>query len=63
MRRDPESQHKQWYEWFEREQVVKNLEIIQNLIVVCLCIALFCVMVIRLGNLFLSLLVPLKFQW
>jgi uncharacterized membrane protein (DUF373 family) len=62
MRRDPESQHKQWYEWFEREQVVKNLEIIQNLIVVCLCIALFCVMVIRLGNLFLSLLVPLKFQ-
>jgi len=43
MRRDPESQHKQWYEWFEREQVVKNLEIIQNLIVShvpsspCLC--------------------------
>lgn len=55
-------QHRQWREWFKRERIVHNLETIQNLIVVMLSIALFCVMVIRLGDLFLSLLVPLKFQ-
>ena len=55
-------QHRQWREWFERERIVHNLETIQNLIVVMLSIALFCVMVIRLSDLFLSLLVPLKFQ-
>lgn len=55
-------QHRQWQSWFKRERIVHNLETIQNLIVVMLSIALFCVMVIRLGDLFLSLLVPLKFQ-
>ncbi len=55
-------QHRQWQGWFKRERIVHNLETIQNLIVVMLSVALFCVMVIRLGDLFLSLLVPLKFQ-
>lgn len=62
MRRGSESQQRQWREWFEQERIVYNLETIQNFIVVMLSIALFCVMVIRLGDLFLSLLVPLKFQ-
>lgn len=62
MRKGPESQHRQWREWFEQKRIVHNLEIIQNLIVVGLSIALFCVMVIRLGDLFFSLFVPIKFQ-
>lgn len=62
MRKGPESQHRQWREWFEQERIVHNLEIIQNLIVVGLSIALFCVMVIRLGDLFFSLFVQIKFQ-
>ncbi len=62
MRRGAESQHSQSGEWFKRERIVQNLEIIQNLIVVVLSMALFCVMVIRLGDLFVSLLVPIKFQ-
>ncbi|MBW4641154.1 MAG: phosphate-starvation-inducible PsiE family protein [Gloeocapsa sp. UFS-A4-WI-NPMV-4B04] len=55
-------QENQWYKWFDREQIVHNLEFIQNLIVVLLCISLFCIMVIRLGEIFVSLLHPLKFQ-
>lgn len=55
-------QHKQWHEWFKRERIVQNLEVVQNLIVILLCIGLFCIMVIRLGEIFLSLLEPLKFQ-
>lgn len=62
MRSSPESQHKQWHGWFERERIVQYLETVQNLIVVFLCIALFCVMVIRLWDLFLSLLVRVEFQ-
>lgn len=62
MHGDPNSQHSKLREWFKRERIVQNLETIQNLIVVALSIALFCVMVIRLADLFLSLLVPLKFQ-
>lgn len=62
MRSSPESQHKQWHGWFKRERIVQNLETVQNLIVVFLCIALFCVMVIRLWDLFLSLLVRVEFQ-
>ncbi|PPS42836.1 phosphate-starvation-inducible PsiE family protein [Chroococcidiopsis sp. TS-821] len=55
-------QHKQRHPWFELEQVIQRLETIQNVIVVILSIALFCFMVIRLGDLFLSMLVPLGFQ-
>ena len=62
MRRGAESEHSPSGEWFKRERIVQNLEIIQNLIVVVLSMALFGVMVIRLGDLFFSLLVPIKFQ-
>ena len=48
--------------WFQREIIVRNLETIQNFIVICLGIGLFCVMLIRLGEMFLSLLHPLNFQ-
>lgn len=51
-----------WREWFKKEQIIHNLELVQNLIVVTLAIGLFLVMVIRLGDLFYSLLIPIDFQ-
>jgi len=51
-----------WKFWFQRDTVVHNLEFFQNFIVVSLCIGLFCVMLIRLGEMFLSLLQPINFQ-
>lgn len=62
MSRNSNSRYSQWNEWFERETIINSLEAIQNAIVIALSIALFCVMLIRLGDLFLSLLIPLKFQ-
>lgn len=62
MRGGLEQQHRKWHKWFEREQVIANLEAIQNVIVVILSVGLFSVMVIRLSDLFISLLVPIKFQ-
>jgi len=46
--------------WINR--VVHVLEIIQDLIIISLCIGLFCVMVLQLRSMFLSLLPPLNFQ-
>ncbi len=46
--------------WINR--VVHVLEIIQDLIIISLCIGLFCVMVLELRSMFLSLLPPLDFQ-
>lgn len=51
-----------WRKWFKKEQIVHNLELVQNLIVIALAIGLFLVMVIRLGDLFYSLLIPINFQ-
>jgi len=51
-----------WYEWFDRGRVVRALEAVQDLIVVSLCVGLFCVMVIQLRAMFLSLLPPLNFR-
>ncbi len=51
-----------WREWFKKEQIVRNLELVQNLIVVTLAIGLFLVMAIRLVNLFQSLLISIDFQ-
>ena len=48
--------------WFQIEKIIRNLEVIQNFIVVSLCFGLFCVMIIRLGDMFISLLHPLEFQ-
>lgn len=46
----------------QRETIVKNLENFQDFIVISLCVGLFCVMLIRLGEMFLSLLKPIDFQ-
>lgn len=51
-----------WQLWFQRDKIVRNLEKFQDFIVVSLCIGLFCVMLIRLGEMFLSLLKPLNFK-
>ncbi len=51
-----------WKSWFHRVTIVRNLEIFQNFIIVSLCIGIFCVMLIRLGEMFLSLLEPINFQ-
>jgi len=47
---------------FKQDTIVRNLERVQNFIVISLCIGLFCVMLIRLGEMFFSLLKPLNFQ-
>ncbi|WP_448565078.1 phosphate-starvation-inducible PsiE family protein [Trichothermofontia sp.] len=41
---------------------MRHLEFFQNFIVISLCIGLFCVMLIRLGEMFISLLKPINFQ-
>ncbi|PZV14851.1 MAG: hypothetical protein DCF22_08190 [Leptolyngbya sp.] len=46
--------------WINR--VVHALEIVQDLIIISLCIGLFSVMVLQLRSMFLSLLPPLDFQ-
>jgi len=58
----PSSPNQRWQSWFERDTIVRNLEFFQNFIVISLCIGLFCVMLIRLGEMFLSLLKPINFQ-
>lgn len=51
-----------WKSWFNRDNMVHNLELFQDFIIISLCIGLFCVMLIRLGEMYLSLLKPLNFQ-
>ncbi len=51
-----------WQSWLSRKAIVQNLEAIQNFIIVALSIGLFCVMLIRLGEMYLSLLAPLNFK-
>lgn len=48
--------------WFQRDKIVANLEIFQDFIVISLCLGLFCVMLIRLGDMFFSLLHPLDLR-
>jgi uncharacterized membrane protein (DUF373 family) len=57
----PFSPNQSWKSWFQRNTIVHNLEFFQNFIVISLCIGLFCVMLIRLGEMFLSLLKPIDF--
>jgi uncharacterized membrane protein (DUF373 family) len=45
-----------------RNHVVRALETIQDLIVVSLCMGLFCFMVLQLRGMFISLLPPLDFR-
>jgi uncharacterized membrane protein (DUF373 family) len=51
-----------WESWFTKDVIVRNLEGFQNFIVISLCIGLFCTMLIRLGEMYLSLLNPLNFK-
>lgn len=51
-----------WYETLNRNLLVRSLETIQDLIVVSLCIGLFCVMVIQLRGIFLLMLPPINFH-
>lgn len=48
--------------WWQRDKIVSNLEKFQDFIIISLCIGLFCVMLIRLGEMFFSLLKPLNFK-
>lgn len=48
--------------WFKRDRIIRNLEIFQDIIVISLCVGLFCVMLIRLGDMFLSFLHPLNLR-
>ncbi|MBD2079616.1 phosphate-starvation-inducible PsiE family protein [Leptolyngbya sp. FACHB-17] len=58
----PLNETDRWFTNFSRNHVVKALETVQDLIVVSLCIGLFCVMVIQLRAMFISLLPPLNFH-
>jgi uncharacterized membrane protein (DUF373 family) len=50
------------YEWFKQNRVVRALEAVQDLIVISLCIGLFCFMLLQLREMFLALLPPLDFS-
>jgi len=50
-----------WYDLY-RVRLVRGLEFIQDMIVICLCIGLFTFMVIEIRDMFLSLLPPLNFK-
>ena len=47
--------------WFSGTHIVRFLELVQDLIVISLCIGLFSFMVMKLREMFLSLLPPLNF--
>lgn len=51
-----------WYETLNRSLLIRSLETVQDLIVVSLCIGLFCVMVIQLRGIFLLMLPPIDFH-
>ncbi|MBA3924608.1 MAG: phosphate-starvation-inducible PsiE family protein [Nostocaceae cyanobacterium] len=51
-----------WGSWFNRNQVVTHMEGFQDFIVICLCLGMFCVMLLQIVQLFQSLLHPLDFQ-
>ena len=50
-----------WGNWFNGSHIVRFLELVQDLIVISLCIGLFSFMVMQLREMFLSLLPPLNF--
>jgi uncharacterized membrane protein (DUF373 family) len=49
------------YNWFSSDRVIRALELVQDLIVISVCIGLFSFMVMQLRAMFLSLLPPLNF--
>jgi uncharacterized membrane protein (DUF373 family) len=51
-----------WYLKIQRSHIVKVLELVQDAIAISLCIGLFCVMVLQLKEIFLSLLTTVRFH-
>ena len=51
-----------WYSWFNRGSIVRILEVIQDIIVVSLCIGLFGAMLVQIWMMFRALLPPLNFS-
>ena len=51
-----------WYAKFNRSHIVRVLELVQDPIAISLCIGLFCVMVLQLKEIFLSLITTLNFH-
>ena len=49
-------------QWLNLPLIVTALETVQDLIVISLCIGLFCFMVLELREMFLSLLPPLNLK-
>ncbi len=48
--------------WLNLNRIVNILEVIQDAIVICLCLGLFCFMMLQLYSMVLSLLPPLQFH-
>ncbi|WP_026103557.1 phosphate-starvation-inducible PsiE family protein [Pseudanabaena sp. PCC 6802] len=48
--------------WLHLPRIVQALELVQDLIVICLCIGLFSFMVLQIGTMFLSLIPPIQFH-
>ena len=51
-----------WYSRVLRGRIVRTLELVQDAIAISLCIGLFCVMVLQLKEIFLSLVTTLHFH-
>ena len=51
-----------WYGKTLRSRIVQTLELVQDAIAISLCIGLFCVMVLQLKEIFLSLVTTLHFH-
>ncbi len=47
--------------WINRQRIVRSMEAFQDLIVILLCVGLFCVMVLQLLEIFHSLVQPVDF--
>ncbi len=48
--------------WSQRDRIVRHLEFYQDFIIISLCLGLFCVMLIRLVDMFVSFLHPLDLR-
>lgn len=48
--------------WLNLDRIVKTLELVQDAIVICLCVGLFSFMVLEIRTLFISMLPPIKFH-
>jgi uncharacterized membrane protein (DUF373 family) len=51
-----------WYRWLNSSYVIRILETVQDLIVIGLCVGLFCFMVLQLREMALCFFPPIKFE-